>query len=229
VWFHKAEQTKTEVTMENEANRKSIMTLFADATCHYSHRTRFVLCEKNASAEVEFIDPRNLPEDLQELNPYGTLPILIDRDLSLFNSRIIMEYLDERFPHPPLYPVDPVSRARSRLLIHRIDRDWYTLLDDVINAGEKKAAKAKKLLRENLIAAVPLFEAAPHFLSQDFTMVDAVLAPLLWRLPLYGIEFPEEAKVITEYTARVTSRENFEESLSPQEAEMMESHRLLSA
>ncbi|ORU89739.1 MAG: stringent starvation protein A [Cycloclasticus sp. symbiont of Poecilosclerida sp. M] len=215
--------------MEDEVNRKAILTLYADPTCHYSHRARFVLSEKSASADVEYINPRELPEDLQELNPYGTLPILIDRDLSLFNSRIIMEYLDERFPHPPLYPVDPVSRARSRLLIHRIDQDWYTLLDDVINAGEKKAAKAKKLLRENLIAAVPLFTAKSYFLSDDFTLVDAVLAPLLWRLPLYGIEFPAEAKVITTYTARVTARENFQNSLSDAEREMMESYKLLSA
>jgi len=215
--------------MINVANRKSIMTLFADPMCHYSHRARFVLCEKSASAEVEFIDGKEFPEDLQDLNPYGTLPILIDRDLSLFNSRIIMEYLDERFPHPPLYPIDPVSRARSRLLIHRIDQDWYTLLDDIINAGEKKAAKAKKLLRENLIAAVPLFEANKHFLSDDFTLVDGVLAPLLWRLPFYGIELPKEANVILEYVERVTSRDTFLESMSKEELDMMESHQLLAS
>jgi len=215
--------------MINVANRKSIMTLFADPMCHYSHRARFVLCEKSASAEVEFIDGKEFPEDLQDLNPYGTLPILIDRDLSLFNSRIIMEYLDERFPHPPLYPIDPVSRARSRLLSHRIDQDWYTLLDDIINAGEKKAAKAKKLLRENLIAAVPLFEANKHFLSDDFTLVDGVLAPLLWRLPFYGIELPKEANVILEYVERVTSRDTFLESMSKEELDMMESHQLLAS
>ncbi|MEO1888902.1 MAG: glutathione S-transferase N-terminal domain-containing protein [Cycloclasticus sp.] len=215
--------------MINALNRKSIMTLFADPMCHYSHRTRFVLCEKSASADIEYIDSSELPEDLQELNPYGTLPILIDRDLALFNSRIIMEYLDERFPHPPLYPIDPVSRARSRLLIHRIDQDWYTLLDDVINAGEKKAAKAKKLLRENLIAALPLFEAHKHFLSDDFTLVDGVLAPLLWRLPFYGIELPKEAAAITEYIQRVTSRETFQESMSKEEQDMLESYLLMAS
>ncbi|MEO1896685.1 MAG: glutathione S-transferase N-terminal domain-containing protein [Cycloclasticus sp.] len=215
--------------MINALNRKSIMTLFADPMCHYSHRTRFILCEKSASADIEYIDSAELPEDLQELNPYGTLPILVDRDLALFNSRIIMEYLDERFPHPPLYPIDPVSRARSRLLIHRIDQDWYTLLDDVINAGEKKAAKAKKLLRENLIAALPLFEAHKHFLSDDFTLVDGVLAPLLWRLPFYGIELPKEAKVITEYIERVTSRETFQESMSKEEQDMLESYLLMAS
>ncbi len=215
--------------MINALNRKSIMTLFADPLCHYSHRARFILCEKSASAEVEFVDGKEFPEDLQELNPYGTLPILIDRDLALFNSRIIMEYLDERFPHPPLYPIDPVSRARSRLLIHRIDQDWYTLLDDIVNAGEKKAAKAKKLLRENLIASVPLFEANKYFLSDEFTLVDGVLAPLLWRLPLYGIELPKEAKVIKDYIARVTSRETFKDSLSKEEIDMMESHLLMAS
>ncbi|PHS73768.1 MAG: stringent starvation protein A [Cycloclasticus sp.] len=215
--------------MLNALTKKSIMTLFADPICHYSHRTRFVLCEKSASAEVEFIDAQQFPEDLQELNPYGTLPILIDRDLALFNSRIIMEYLDERFPHPPLYPIDPVSRARSRLLIHRIDQDWYTLLDDIINAGEKKAAKAKKLLRENLIAAVPLFEANKYFLSDDFTLVDGILAPLLWRLPLYGIELPKEAQAINEYIQLVTEREAFQNSLSHEERDMMESYALMAS
>jgi RNA polymerase-associated protein len=215
--------------MINVLNRKSIMTLFADPLCHYSHRARFILNEKSASAEIEYVDGKEFPEDLQELNPYGTLPILIDRDLSLFNSRIIMEYLDERFPHPPLYPIDPVSRARSRLLIHRIDQDWYTLLDDIINAGEKKAAKAKKLLRENLIAAIPLFEANKYFLSDEFTLVDGVLAPLLWRLPFYGIELPKEASAIVDYTNRVTKREAFQNSLSTEERDMMESHALLAS
>lgn len=215
--------------MINALNRKSIMTLFADPMCHYSHRARFVLCEKSASAEVEFIEGKEFPEDLQELNPYGTLPILIDRDLSLFNSRIIMEYLDERFPHPPLYPIDPVSRARSRLLIHRIDQDWYTLLDDIINAGEKKASKAKKLLRENLISAVPLFEANKYFLSDEFTLVDGVLAPLLWRLPFYGVELPKEAQVILDYVVRVTARETFKDSLSDEERDMMESYHLMAS
>jgi RNA polymerase-associated protein len=205
------------------------MTLFSDPICHYSHRARFVLCEKNASAEVEYVDGKEFPEDLQELNPYGTVPILVDRDLALFESRIIIEYLDERFPHPPLYPIDPVSRARSRLLIHRIDKDWYTLLDDVINAGEKKAAKAKKMLRENLIAAIPLFAAKKHFLSDDFTLVDAVLAPLLWRLPFYGIELPKEAQVITDYIELVTSRETFKESMSKEEQDMLESHQLMAS
>ena len=217
---------KKRLIMLNALNRKSIMTLFADPLCHYSHRTRFVMSEKNASAEIEFIEAKDFPEDLHELNPYGTLPILIDRDLSLFNSRIIMEYLDERFPHPPLYPIDPVSRARSRLLIHRIDQDWYTLMDDIINAGEKKAAKARKLLRENLIAAIPLFTANKYFLSDEF---DAVLAPLLWRLPMYGIDLPPEAKAVLDYTKLVTSREMFKESMSDAERDLYESHSLLTA
>jgi len=214
--------------MLNVLNRKSVMTLFSDPACHYSHRTRFVMSEKNATADIEYIDSKELPEELHSLNPYGTLPILIDRDLALFNSRIIMEYLDERFPHPPLYPVDPVSRARSRLLIHRIDQDWYTLLDEIVNAGEKKAAKAKKMLRENLISAIPLFEANKFFLSDEFTLVDAVLAPLLWRLPLYGIELPKEAAVIVNYIKLITSRETFQSCLSDVERELLENHSLLS-
>jgi len=213
----------------NAINKRAVMTLFADPICPYSHRTRFIMCEKSTSSVIEYVDSKELPEDLQELNPYGTLPILIDRDLSLFNSRIIMEYLDERFPHPPLYPVDPVSRARARLLIHRIDQDWYTLLDDVINAGEKKSAKAKKLLRENLIAAVPIFEAKPFFMSDEFSLVDGILGPLLWRLPLYGIELPKEAQAVIDYSKRIIAREAFQESLSDAEKEMLENKELLTA
>lgn len=208
--------------MDSVLNRKSVMTLYVDPTCHYSHRTRFVLSEKSTSSEVVYVDPKEIPEDLLELNPYNTLPILLDRDLALFNSRIIMEYLDERFPHPPLYPVDPVSRARSRLMIHRIDQDWYTLFDDVVNAGEKKAAKAKKLLRENLIAADPVFAAKPFFMSDEFSLVDCVLAPLLWRLPIYGIDIPASCKGVAQYTKRILDREGFQRSLSDMEREMAE-------
>jgi len=215
--------------MVSVVNRKSVMTLYADPMCHYSHRTRFVLSEKSTSSEVVYVDPKEIPEDLLELNPYNTLPILLDRDLALFNSRIIMEYLDERFPHPPLYPVDPVSRARSRLMIHRIDQDWYSLFDDVVNAGEKKASKAKKLLRENLIAADPIFAAKPFFMSDEFSLVDCVLAPLLWRLPLHGIDIPSSAKHVTAYTRRILSREGFQRSLSDMELELAEVEDLLIA
>ncbi|MCU7810578.1 MAG: glutathione S-transferase N-terminal domain-containing protein, partial [Candidatus Thiodiazotropha sp. (ex Notomyrtea botanica)] len=132
------------------SNKRSVMTLYSDPVNPYCHRVRLVLAEKNITYEVEDIDPLNMPEALMELNPYGTLPTLVDRDLKLYESRIIMEYLDERFPHPPLLPVDPVSRSTSRLLLYRVEHDWYRLMD-IILIGKKEAAKARKELRESLI------------------------------------------------------------------------------
>jgi RNA polymerase-associated protein len=145
----------------------------------------------------------------------------VDRDLTLFESRIIMEYLDERFPHPPLLPVDPVSRAQSRLFMHRVDRDWYTQMDDIL-AGGKGATKARKELRENLIATAPVFSHKPFFMSDDFSLVDCSIAPLLWRLPMLGVELPAQAKPIEKYAERLFKRESFKESLTEAEREMRE-------
>ncbi len=201
------------------ANKRSVMTLYSDPTDPYCHRVRLVLAEKNITYEVEDIDPLNVPEEVMELNPYGTLPTLVDRDLKLYESRIIMEYLDERFPHPPLLPVDPVSRSTSRLLMYRVDNDWYTLMD-IILSGKKEAAKARKELRESLIATSPVFSAKPFFMSDEFTLVDCAIAPLLWRLPELGVELPGSAKGIQEYSKRLFEKDSFIKSLSEAEQEM---------
>lgn len=201
------------------ANKRSVMTLFSDPHDPYSHRVRVVLAEKNITFEIQDIDSLNMPEKLMELNPYGTLPTLVDRDLKLYESRIIMEYLDERFPHPPLLPVDPVSRAKSRLLMYRVDHDWYSLMDTIL-AGKKDAAKARKELRESLLATAPVFAAKPFFMSDEFTLVDCAIAPLLWRMPELGIEIPASAKGLYEYAARIFERESFVQSLSEAEREM---------
>ncbi|RLJ22081.1 stringent starvation protein A [bacterium endosymbiont of Escarpia laminata] len=201
------------------ANKRSVMTLYSDPQNPYCHRVRMVLAEKNITFEVKDIDPLNMPEALMELNPYGTLPTLVDRDLKLYESRIIMEYLDERFPHPPLLPVDPVSKSTSRLLMYRVDNDWYSQLD-LIMAGKKDAAKARKELRESLISTAPVFGAKPFFMSDDFTLVDCAIAPLLWRLPVLGIEIPPSAKGLHEYAARLFERESFVQCLSEAEREM---------
>lgn len=195
------------------------MTLFCSSTCAYSHRTRIVLHEKGISADIEYVDLEDPPEDLVELNPYGTMPTLVDRDLVLYDSRIIMEYLDERFPHPPLHPMDPVSRARARLLVHRVEHDWYSLLGEIESAPDRKNPKARKLLRERLIAAVPIFAAKPYFLSDEFCLVDCSLAPLLWRLPMLGIDLPRQADAIKSYSARLFERDSFQASLSEEERE----------
>ncbi|WP_240342540.1 glutathione S-transferase N-terminal domain-containing protein [Methylococcus sp. EFPC2] len=205
------------------------MTLFCSPTCAYSHRTRFVLFEKGIAADVEYIDVNQPPEDLLELNPFGTTPTMVDRDLVLYESRIIMEYLDERFPHPPLHPMDPVSRARARMLVHRIDQDWYSLLDEIEKSADKKALKPKKALRESLISATPLFAAKPFFLSDEFSLVDCALGPLLWRLASLGIELPKQAEAVKSYAQRLFEREGFQASLSDQERDFSAPAEMLTA
>jgi len=195
------------------------MTMYSDPKSPYSHRVRLVLAEKSITVEIVDVDPLDLSEDLMDLNPYGTLPTLVDRDLTLYQSRIIMEYLDERFPHPPLLPVDPVSKAASRLFMHRVDHDWYRLLDQ-IEAGGKPATKARKELRESLTVTAPVFASRPYFMSDDYSLVDCMIAPLLWRLPALGIELPPQAKPVDEYAKRLFDRPSFQESITEREREM---------
>jgi RNA polymerase-associated protein len=185
-----------------------------------SHAARFVLQEKAIVSDIEYYDPNEPPADLLELNPTGTSPTLIERDLVLYDSRIIMEYLDERFPHPPLHQMDPVSRATARMLIKRIDQDWYQLLDEIITSGEKKSAKAKKMLRESILSSAPIFAAKPFFMSDEFSLIDCAIAPLLWRLPNIGIDVSTPNEVINNYAQRIFSRPAFKRSLSEAEKEM---------
>ncbi|MGZ0078233.1 glutathione S-transferase N-terminal domain-containing protein [Methylomonas sp. YC3] len=198
------------------------MTLFSSSACIMSHCARLVVYEKGVPAEVEFFDPNDPPEDLLELNPNGNAPTFVERDLVLYDARIIMEYLDERFPHPALHQMDPVSRANARMLIKRIDQEWYPLLDDVLVNGDKKAAKAKKQLRESLLAAAPVFEATPYFMSDEYSLIDCAMAPFLWRLPSIGIDIAGLGKGITAYANRLFSRRAFQESLSREERDMMQ-------
>ncbi len=207
------------------ASKKPVITLFSSENGLDSHRIRLVLAEKKINAEIEFVNLDEPPEDFVDLNPYGTLPTLIDRDLVLHNSRIIMEYLDERFPHPPLYPIDPVSRARFRTIIQRIDDDWYSLVKEIESSGEKKAAKARKLLKERLTTAIPLFAAHPYFMNSELSLVDCALAPLLWRLPSLGVELPKQADVITAYSERLFARDAFKESLTEEEEYLVAENR----
>lgn len=196
------------------------MTLYSDPASIYSHRVRIVLFEKDITVEIEDVDPDNKPAELLHLNPYNSLPTLVDRDLVLYDSRVVAEYLDERFPHPPLMPVDPVSRARSRLALFRIEKDWYELLPDLEGGDSRKADKARKALRESLVASADVFGAKPFFLSDEYTLVDATVAPMLWRLKHYGIELPKEAAAVTKYAKRMFDREGFQLSLTESEREM---------
>tara|TARA_B100000902_G_scaffold62087_1_gene69034 strand:- start:173 stop:778 length:606 start_codon:yes stop_codon:yes gene_type:complete len=199
------------------------MTFFSDSNCHYCHRVRIVLEEKGVSADLVESDSSNPPIEVREINPYGSLPTLIDRDLILYESKVIMEYLDERFPHPPLLPVYPVARAESRLFIYRIERDWSTLVDSIFNSrSENVVKKAVKELREGVLAISPIFSETPYFMSDEFTLVDCCLAPILWRLPHLGIDIKptKQSKPLFEYMERLFSRESFIQALSEQESEM---------
>jgi RNA polymerase-associated protein len=163
----------------------------------------------------------NLPQDLIDLNPYRTVPTLVDRELTLYESRIIMEYLDERFPHPPLMPVYPVARGTSRLMMHRIESDWYSLMFTVLRGNHQEADNARRQLREELLAVAPVFNEAPYFMSEEFSLVDCYLAPLLWRLPQMGIELAGAgAKELKGYMTRVFERDAFLASLTEAEREM---------
>ncbi len=199
------------------------MTLFSDPQDHASHRVRMVLAEKGVSVEIINVEPNQVREDLVQLNPYGGAPTLVDRELSLYESRIIMEYLDERFPHPPLLPAYPVLRAKIRLLMHRIDRDWSPAVR-LLTLGKAKEAvveKAVKDLRESITSIVPVFAEHKFFLSDEFTLADCCVAPILWRLDALDIKLPPRVKrLFNPYTSRVFQRDSFRISLTELELEM---------
>jgi stringent starvation protein A len=203
------------------SNRRSVMTLFSKPTDPWSHRTRLVLAEKSINIDIVDVDDGSLPEDLLDLNPYNSVPTLIDRDLVLYDSRVIIEYLDERFPHPPLMPVDPVTRAQFRLALYRIEKDWYPLAEEIAEGGDRKpVARAARTLEESILSGVEIFAAKTFFLSDEFSLVDCTIAPILWRLPHFGIKLPPQARPIHVYMDEVFSRPSFQASLTELEQEM---------
>lgn len=202
--------------------KRSSMTFYSDPSCHYSHRVRIVLAEKGVTVDIEDIDNKAIPEEVLELNPYGSLPTLVDRDLALYETKVMMEYLDERFPHPPLLPVYPVARAMCRQFMHRIERDYCQQVDKIIQSPESKAAeKSRKELRDSLVNIAPIFADLPFFMNDAFTLVDCCLVPLLWRLNSLGIEVPynRQTKPLHDYMERMFERDSFQESLSELEQE----------
>ena len=205
--------------MATSATRRPVMTLYSRPDCPDSHRVRIVLAEKSIAADVIDVDIDNPPEDLVDLNSYNSTPTLVDRDLVIYDAHIIMEYLDERFPHPPLMPVDPVSRARSRLMLHRINEDWYRLLPDIAGGDKKKSARARASIASDLVLVAPLLSKRNFFMSDDFSLLECSMAPILWRLPQYGIELPEQAKAVKDYAERLFERPSFRDSLSEIEQE----------
>ena len=200
--------------------KRSVMTLYSGNDV-YSHQARIVLAEKGVNYEVVEVTSDKVPEDLMDLNPYGSVPTLIDRDLVLYEASIVMEYLDERFPHPPLMPVYPVTRGRSRLMMHRIQKEWYSQYEIIVNGTEAKAKKARKELQESILALSPVFASNPYFMSEEFSLVDCVIAPLLWRADQLGIEISGRgSKAIHEYMEKIFERESFKVRLTEEEREM---------
>lgn len=201
--------------------KRSSMTFFSDGADHYSHRVRIVLAEKGVAVDIEDTDLDNAPQELADINPYKSLPTLVDRELVLYEPNIMMEYLDERFPHPPLLPVYPVARAESRLYMHRIEKDWCRLVEVILNSVDAdEVDSARTELCDGLVAIAPIFAEKPFFMSEEFTLVDCCLAPLLWRLPMLGVELPAQAKPLEQYMERLFEREAFQQSLSETEREM---------
>ncbi len=208
------------------ANRRSMMTLYSDPIGASSHAVRFVLAEKAIKVEIHQVEGDERPEDLLDLNPYNAVLTLVDRELVLYEPQIIMEYLDERFPHPPLMPVDPVTRARNRLYRYRIQRDICDLALALEGAKDKEATALRKELRDQLTAIAPIFSQTPYFMSEDYSLVDCLLGPVLWRLPHLGVSLPAEADSVLEYAERLFERPAFRSSVSIDEAEMREEYGL---
>ena len=196
------------------------MSLSSDPTDPASHAVRFVLAEKAINVEIHHVTVDDKPEDLNDLNPYSAILTLVDRDLVLYEPQIIMEYLDERFPHPPLMPVDPVARASNRLYRYRVQRDFYALVDDVESGEKGVASAARKCLRDHLSTLAPIFAQKTYFMSDDYSLVDCYLAPILWRLPAYGVRIPAHAKALQRFADRIFEREAFTQSLTEAEHEL---------
>jgi len=198
------------------ANRRSVMTLFSHPDSIDSHRVRFVLSEKGINHETVLVEDGEVPEDLIDLNPYQSLPTLVDRDLVLHGPAVIMEYLDERFPHPPLMPVDPVGRAQVRLLVYQTEQDWNRLAEIIESGTAKKAEAARKELTESVVAADPMF-SRPALVEGELSLADCSVAPLLWRLSRYGIKLPPRARHLKTYTESLFARASFQASLTAKE------------
>ena len=214
----------TESTNRNDNSpndRHPTMTLLSGPLCVFSHCCRIVLMEKDVERRIEYWSAGDDPSRLGEFNPYSETPTLLDRDLALYDTSVIIEYIDERFPHPPLMPVDPITRAKTRLMISRLTRDWLQPINQLgETAKPKPTAELKKNIRDGLLSLSPLFARQPFFLSDEYTLADAYIAPLLWRLPMLGIDLPKQAEPIEKYGERIFKRSAFIGSLSPEEAEL---------
>lgn len=196
---------------------RTVLTLFSGRNDLASHCARLVLAAKGVTYDLVVVDPAQPPEDLADLNPYQTVPTLVDRDLVLYDVNVIAEYLDERYPHPPLMPVDPLSRARVRLGVTRLQRDWFPFVETILTGTKSTSETARKRLREGLVASLPVFKASKFFLNTDMSLADCALAPLIWRLPALGVVMPKEAQVVLDYGERIFRNPGFVRSMTDDE------------
>lgn len=209
--------------MVQSVRSRTVLTLYTTADDIQCHRARLVLAAKGVSYERVLVDPAKPPEDLVDLNPYASTPTLVDRDLTLFDTSVVCEYLDERYPHPPLMPIDPQSRARLRVAAVRIEKDWLTEVD-TIRTGGRAADAARKRLREQMLSAVPLFKASKFFLNPEMSLADCLVAPVIWRLPWLGVELGREGKAVIDYGERLFHSQGFARSMTDQEKAMRPLH-----
>lgn len=203
--------------MASSSRLRNALTLFSAKDCATSHRVRLVLAAKGVSYELVAVDPQAPPEDLLELNPTLSLPTLADRDLVLYSATVLSEYIDERYPHPPLMPIDPLSRARLRLAMLRLEQEWVPELEAISSSGKSEAEAARKRMRELVLASLPLFKASRFFLNTELSLADCALAPILWRLPAAGIDLARDAKPIEDYAQRIFRSPIFGRSLMAEE------------
>lgn len=208
--------------MNIDIAKKSAMSLHTDVNSISSHSLRILLRDKDVDCDMRYVNSDERREALLELNPYGETPVLIDREMVLYEFYPVVEYLDERFPHPPLLPADPIGRGKARLVIARMNRDWMIDVDQAIGLDEPLSDELKQSIIDGLTALSPLFNHQLYFTGDDYTLVDVMIAPLLWRLKSLGIQLPEKAKPILDYADRLFAREQFEMSLSQQEMELNE-------
>lgn len=200
-----------------------MMVLYSGTTCPFSQRCRFVLFEKGMDFEIRDIDLYNKPEDIAVMNPYGQVPILVERDLILYESNIINEYIDERFPHPQLMPADPVMRARTRLFLYNFEKELFvhvSVLENRSSTDTKAQDFARQNIRDRLAQLAPMLLKNKYMLGEEFSMLDVAVAPLLWRLDHYGVELPKNAAPIQKYAERIFSRPAYIEALTPSEKVM---------
>ncbi|MES2772436.1 MAG: glutathione S-transferase N-terminal domain-containing protein [Pseudomonadota bacterium] len=196
-----------------------MMNLYSGTTCPFSHRCRIVLYEKGMDFQIIDVDLFGKPEDMAIINPYNRVPVLVERDLILYEPNIINEYIDERFPHPQLMPPDPIMRARARQLLITMEREVFVYIDP-LEKSLKTAEKARQQIRERLTEMTPIFAKQKHMLGEDFSMLDVAMAPLLWRLEHYGIDLPKTAAPLMKYAERIFSRQGFIDALTPSEKAM---------